>query len=76
MMGPMPGSGPAPGRFVVAFSSATRIVVLDSATGKLYQAKESDFLDIANLPKVDQPPPPPRREDRPRERPREEDRDR
>jgi hypothetical protein len=70
MMGPMPGFGPAQGRFVVAFSSAARIVVLDSATGKLYQARESDFLDIANLPKLDQPPPPPQRDERGKARPK------
>jgi hypothetical protein len=80
MHGPMM-MGPHAARFVAAHATEKRIVVLDSATGKLYQAKESDLLPISSLPKFDQPPPPPpgdergrpRRErkddnDRPRER--------
>jgi hypothetical protein len=59
MPGPMMGGAPH-GRFTVAHASEKRIVILDTATGKLYQAKDADLLPISDLPKVGQPPRPPR----------------
>lgn len=49
------GFGPPSGRFVVAHAGAEKIVVLDTATGMLYQAKEADFKKIADLPKIETP---------------------
>jgi hypothetical protein len=75
MPGPGLGMGPHPGRFAVAHASEKRIVILDTATGKLYQAKESDFLPYADLPKFGDGGRPPRGDGRERERRREEDKE-
>jgi hypothetical protein len=76
--GPGMGMGPHPGRFSVAHASEKRIVILDTATGKLYQAKESDLLPYADLPKFGEAGRPPRGDgrDRDRDRRREEDKER
>jgi hypothetical protein len=71
----MPGfGGPMQGRFAVAHATEKRIVILDTATGKLYQAKESDLLPFSDLPKVGEPGRAPRGDgpDRPRRRNEEE----
>jgi hypothetical protein len=70
---PGPGFGPAHGRFTVAHASEKRIVILDTATGKLYQAKESDLLPFSDLPKVGESGRPARGNGAPRPRGREVD---
>jgi hypothetical protein len=65
--------GPHPGRFTVAHASEKRIVILDTATGKLYQAKESDLLSYADLPKFGEAGPRPRGDGRDRDRERRRD---
>ncbi len=54
MPGPMMG-GPMHGRFTVAHASEKHIVVLDTVTGKLYEAKPKDLLPYPELPKVGEP---------------------
>jgi hypothetical protein len=54
----MGGFGPQHGRFSVAFASATKVLILDTSTGKVYHVKEADFLDSAKLPKMEVPPTP------------------
>jgi hypothetical protein len=54
MPGPMMG-GPMHGRFTLAHASDKHIVVLDTATGKLYEAKPKDLLPYSELPKVGEP---------------------
>ena len=47
----MPGGMPGmPGRFVVANASATQVLILDTATGQVYRAKEEDFKKMSDLP--------------------------
>lgn len=48
--GPPPG-GPHPGRYVVAHATADRVVILDTATGQVYVARERDFKSMADLPR-------------------------
>jgi hypothetical protein len=46
------GHGPQPhGRFVVAHASAGQVLILDSATGKVYRARQNDFLPMSELPR-------------------------
>jgi hypothetical protein len=53
--------GVQPGRYSVAHATAKEIVILDTGTGKLYKATESDFLKYSELrkdkPAPRQPPP-------------------
>jgi hypothetical protein len=49
---------PQPGRFAVAHATATRVIILDTATGKLYRATEDDFSKMSDLPKFGMPPGP------------------
>jgi hypothetical protein len=49
----MPGFPPQPGRFVVAHATDKRIVVLDTATGRLYKAGEDDLKKMSDLPKLE-----------------------
>lgn len=61
MQAQLPGSGmgmmmpPQPGRFVVAYGSATKVIILDTGTGKLYAAGEKDFAKASELPKFGMP---------------------
>lgn len=48
-----PGIAPPSGRFTVAYHSEKTIVVLDTATGKLYKATDKDFLPLSKLPKLE-----------------------
>jgi hypothetical protein len=43
------------GRFAVAHASDKQIIVLDTTTGKLYKATESDYLKASAIPKVETP---------------------
>jgi hypothetical protein len=43
------------GRFVVAHASEKEIIILDTTTGKLYRATDSDFKKASELPKVTRP---------------------
>jgi hypothetical protein len=47
------------GRFVVAHASDKQIVILDTVTGKLYRATDSDFHKASEIPKVKMPGMPP-----------------
>lgn len=47
------GPGPMMGRFVVAYASADRVVIVDSMTGHVYKATERDFRPISSLPNVE-----------------------
>lgn len=51
------GSRPAgpPGRFVVANASSLQVLILDTATGQVYRAKEEDFKKMSDLPRLGQP---------------------
>ena len=40
------------GRFTVAYGSAERVILLDTATGQVYKAIERDFKAMADLPKA------------------------
>src|SRR5262245_57655114 len=51
-MEPM-GSPMMYGRFVVAHSTADRVLVLDSMTGHVYVHREKDFKKPDELPKLD-----------------------
>jgi hypothetical protein len=68
-----------PGRFTVAHGSADAVLILDTATGKVYRAGKDDFKKMSELPKINEglPGVGPRDPDRPihRERDRK-DRDR
>lgn len=56
MQGGMPGGSPGmPGRFVVANASSSQVLVLDTATGQVYRAKEADFKKMSDLPGMGQP---------------------
>ncbi|MFO0876741.1 MAG: hypothetical protein U0840_05155 [Gemmataceae bacterium] len=52
---PMVGPGPQVGRFVVAQSNDTRIVILDTATGQLYAASADDFKKHRDIPRPPEP---------------------
>ena len=44
-----------PGRFVVANASSSQVLILDTATGQVYRAKEEDFKKMSDLPGMGQP---------------------
>lgn len=67
MGGPF-GPGPAAGRYVVAHGSATQVLILDTATGRVYKVTEKEFKPSSELPRVFEGPRPPFR-DGPRDRP-------
>ena len=46
------GMPPQPRRFAVAHATATKVIILDTATGKLYRGNEDDFLKLSESPKV------------------------
>jgi len=50
--------GPQSGRFICAYGSASEVIVLDTATGKLYRAERKDFHKMSELPKVQEGPRP------------------
>jgi hypothetical protein len=56
---PRPGMGGMmfgqTGRFAVAHASDKQIIILDTTTGKLYKATESDYLKASAIPKVETP---------------------
>jgi hypothetical protein len=56
---PPAASGPQTGRFQVAHVTATRIIILDTMTGQLYQATDDDIKKYAELPRIELPPAPP-----------------
>jgi hypothetical protein len=52
---PMYGMAGQVGRFVVAHASEKQVIILDTTTGKLYRATDSDFKKASELPKVGMP---------------------
>ena len=49
----MPGGMPGmPGRFVVANASSSQVLILDTATGRVYRAKDDDFEKMSELPRI------------------------
>jgi hypothetical protein len=62
--------GATPGRFVVAKLSGQNIILLDTATGDLYEAKPDDVKKFSDKPKFDRPPAPFPARERPREKER------
>jgi hypothetical protein len=42
------------GRFTVAHASADAVLVLDTATGKVYKAGKDDFKKMSELPKIEE----------------------
>jgi hypothetical protein len=48
----MPGFAGMPGRFAVAHANDKQIIILDTATGKLYRATDKDILKYSELPKT------------------------
>ena len=54
--GPFGVLGPRVGRFTVAHASADAVLVLDTATGKVYKAGKDDFKKMSELPKIEEAP--------------------
>jgi hypothetical protein len=54
--GNLPGTPGTPGmpgtqlRFIVANASSSQVLILDTATGLVYRAKEDDFKKLSDLP--------------------------
>jgi hypothetical protein len=68
--GGMPDFPPSqPGRFAVAHASATRVLILDTATGTLYRATEDDFKKMSEMPRFGGPMPLPGPFDKDKDRP-------
>ena len=62
--GGMPGMPGMPGRFVVAHASANQVLILDTATGQVYRAKEDEFKKLSELPRGGHDVEPPARDRR------------
>jgi len=51
------GMGP-PNRFVVAHATPSQVLILDTTTGQVYQAKSGDFKKMSELPRMGEFRPP------------------